>query len=325
VTITTPAQDTTIELTQNNQPVIVLQETHKPASGRFEPTIRWEPGNRIDTKEYYEAMETGDTVKLVVKVFATNIAQMEATDRREIRLVKKGCDGPPCEGEPTVPPIVLKEVRGTDLRENPCEKEQPEGKVLGGVFRPLNEVEEYPVQACFDQTTERWEFSIGTMTVKVLFDICEEQLTRAGFRLINSIDEIPAEEACSDEVFSDIGAHFRYGATIRRNGFLLRPVILAHEQVHKAQYEGYLRDSRTKFDEEILQLRYKCEEAASIEEAERKAKERVIELMQRLLDAASALRSQARSRSDHEDITHSDQRVQKLVLDAAEALDRRCK
>jgi len=325
VTITSPAQDTTIELTARHQPVIELKESHTPRGGQFEPSITWEPSPVINTVEYYEVMQNGDTIEIAVTVKARNIAQMEATDTRVIRVVKKACDGPPCAGEPTVPPIELKEVRGTALKDNPCERELPEGKVLGGVFRPLNEVEEYSIQACFDQTAERWEFSVGAITVKVLLDICEEQLTRAGFRLINSIDEIPEEEACSDEVFSDIGAHFRYGAPIRKNGFLLRPVIVAHEQVHKAQYEGYLRDSRTKFDEEILQLLYKCEEAESMEEAIEKATERVKKLMEDMMTNALRLRQEARSRSDHEERTHADQRVQQLIIDAAEALDRRCK
>ncbi|MGH2568836.1 MAG: hypothetical protein ACRDGA_10895, partial [Bacteroidota bacterium] len=93
VTITVPAQDTTIVLTQSasgGQPEIILQETHSPASGKFEPTISWEPSQTINTADYFEQIE--DSLVITVKARARNVAEMEAVDSVRITLKKNVLD-----------------------------------------------------------------------------------------------------------------------------------------------------------------------------------------------------------------------------------------
>ncbi|HXG37993.1 MAG TPA: hypothetical protein VNL36_04390 [Bacteroidota bacterium] len=90
VTITHPAQDTTIVLTQNNQPLIILKEEHSPTSGKFEPVISWQPSQTMNTAEYFEQIEDG--LVIVERVTATNIAGMIATDSVKITLKKNVLD-----------------------------------------------------------------------------------------------------------------------------------------------------------------------------------------------------------------------------------------
>ncbi|HXG38335.1 MAG TPA: hypothetical protein VNL36_06170, partial [Bacteroidota bacterium] len=82
--------DTTIVLTQENQPVIILQEEHSPTSGKFEPVISWEPSQVIDTRQYFEQRE--DSLVIVARVTATNIAGMITTDSVKITLKKNVLD-----------------------------------------------------------------------------------------------------------------------------------------------------------------------------------------------------------------------------------------
>ncbi|HXG37138.1 MAG TPA: C39 family peptidase, partial [Bacteroidota bacterium] len=87
---THPAQDTTIVLTQENQPILTLQEEHTPSSGKFEPMISWEPSETITTAEYFEQIQ--DSLVITVKVRARNIAEMEAVDSVRITLKKNVLD-----------------------------------------------------------------------------------------------------------------------------------------------------------------------------------------------------------------------------------------
>ncbi|HEY4612947.1 MAG TPA: hypothetical protein VII11_08200, partial [Bacteroidota bacterium] len=90
VQITYPGQDTTIVLTATDQPEITLQETHTPTSGQFEPTISWSPSNILRTADYYDQIE--DSLVIVARVTATNIASMTATDSVRITLKKRVLD-----------------------------------------------------------------------------------------------------------------------------------------------------------------------------------------------------------------------------------------
>jgi hypothetical protein len=326
VRITTPAQDTTIELTQNNQPVIVLQETHKPASGRFEPTIRWEPSNRIDTKEYYEAMETGDTVKLVVKVFATNIAQMEATDRREIRLVKKGCDGPPCEGEINPPSLPLQEVKRSEMPIDPCLTPGKTGVPPAGGFRPLGAPEKpvgpFEVDACYDPQADRWKFKVGQIPIRVFLDLCENNLV--DFKLINDVSEIVEADACL--ALEDIRRHYTYPIVVREKGYILRPILLAHEQVHKSDYQKALDEAKGVFEKKFIETQLACEEAGSLEEAKKKGEGAIRSHVMSLLTAAfDGYRTKTAPPDYEQTIQESLEQLIKQYEDRLKALHPHCK
>jgi hypothetical protein len=276
-------------------------------------------------------METGDTVKLVVKVFATNIAQMEATDRREIRLVKKGCDGPPCEGSTASPSISISEV-GRDypkLEGDPCATE--EGQRSGGVFRVLRESEEpvskFSPEVCFDPTANVWKFSVGSLNLRVLVTTCPEAVRERGFQLIESVDQIPDAEACDARL--DILGHYEYPVRARPKGYILHPVLFAHERVHRKQFERKLSEARDEgtFDKELGELTVPCEETSSLEDAREKGRREIERLANDLLELASNLMAEERrsmGNDQFEQMTQENERVKMLIREAYDKLDSRC-
>ncbi|HXG38333.1 MAG TPA: hypothetical protein VNL36_06160 [Bacteroidota bacterium] len=286
VTITHPAQDTTIVLTQENQPILTLQEVHTPASGKFEPVISWQPSDRIDTREYFDTMQRGDTVEVRVTVMAENIAQMRAQDTRRVWLVKKGCDGPPCEGGITPPSLPLQEVKRSEMPTDPCLTPGKTGIPPGGGFRPLGAPEKpvgpFEVDACYDSQRDKWKFKVEQIPIRVFLDLCENNL--ADFKLINDVSEITAADACL--ALEDIRRHYNYPIVVRERGYILRPVLLAHEQVHKNDYQKALDEAKGVFEKKFIETQLACEEAGSLEEAKKKGEGTIRSHVMSLLTAA---------------------------------------
>jgi hypothetical protein len=82
-------RDTTIVLTALNQPTITFQETHSPTSGKFAPSITWTPGQTINTTDYFSQIQ--DSLVLMVRVKAQNVAADTAVDSTTITLKKQTC------------------------------------------------------------------------------------------------------------------------------------------------------------------------------------------------------------------------------------------
>jgi hypothetical protein len=85
VSITHPAQDTTIVLSVSNQPTITFQETHTPAGGDdCEPIISWEPNDTLHTSEYWS--QIADSIQIPVIVTARNQYTARDTVRVTLRV-----------------------------------------------------------------------------------------------------------------------------------------------------------------------------------------------------------------------------------------------
>ncbi|HXG38860.1 MAG TPA: hypothetical protein VNL36_08845, partial [Bacteroidota bacterium] len=235
VTITHPAQDTTIVLTQNNQPLIILKEEHTPSSGKFEPVISWQPSDRIDTREYFDTMQSGDTVEVQVTVMAENIAQMRAQDTRRVWLVKKGCDdAPECPPVfPVTPPITIVARPNGFAGVNVCEKPT----TLGGfaVVTGPQMIAPYEVDACFDRSTGRWRFAVPQgIQLNAVQDLCYENIRRNGQELVSDVTQIPKSE-CS-RALEDFRLHYEYplGHSVgRMPKYLVAQALLWHEEAHR--------------------------------------------------------------------------------------------
>ncbi|MGH2567076.1 MAG: hypothetical protein ACRDGA_01970 [Bacteroidota bacterium] len=114
-------RDTTIVLTATNKPVITLLEEHTPSSGKFEPTISWEPSQTINTANYFDSIQ--DSLVLTVKAIARNIADMVDVDSVHIILKKNVLDhilvtATPDSIEPTqasVIKVIAKDNNNNDL------------------------------------------------------------------------------------------------------------------------------------------------------------------------------------------------------------------
>lgn len=85
VSITYPASDTTIILSDDNLPVLIFRETHTPSKGQFEPSMSWTPGPILETASYFDQIQ--DSLVIEVTVTATNVGGT-ATDERKIVLKK---------------------------------------------------------------------------------------------------------------------------------------------------------------------------------------------------------------------------------------------
>ena len=88
----------------------------------FEPTISWDPSNILRTADYYEQIE--DSLVIVAKVTATNIASMTATDSVRITLKKQVCalvqfaEAGLSPGDTTL--LTFKKLTGTGLEDFPA-------------------------------------------------------------------------------------------------------------------------------------------------------------------------------------------------------------
>jgi hypothetical protein len=331
VRITHPSQDTLIVLTATHQPVLLFAEEHTPTEGKWKPMIAWTPGPALDTREYYEQMQPGDTVVVPVTVVARNAAGLTAGDGRVVRLVKKGCEGPPCEGSTASPSISISEVgrEYPKLEGDPCATD--EGQRSGGVFRPLREseepVSEFSPEVCFDAAANVWKFSVGSLNLRVLVATCREALEARRFKVIESVDQIPDAEACDARL--DILGHYNHPPSARPEGYILHPVLLAHERVHRKQFERKLSEARDEgtFDKELGELTVPCEETSSLEDARARGKRRIERLLGDLVKLASSYMADERRRMGNdqfEQMTQEDETIKMLIREAYDKLDSRC-
>jgi len=105
----------------------------------------------------------------------------------------------------------------------------------------------------------------------------------------------------------------------------LKPASVAHENVHRMQYEGYLLDARKKFDQELADLLLSCEKAVDISSASTIASFEIAKSIESLLARASQLRREAMARGEeHERETHRHPSVTDILDEAYNILDDRC-
>jgi len=239
-------------LTQENQPMLTLQETHTPASGQFEPTISWEPGQVINTAEYFAAMQSGDTVEIAVTVVAKNAAGLTAGDGRVVRLVKKACDGPPCVGITEIDLNPFQWDNHPECQDNPdalgrtVDKRPPAIKVV----------------PCFDAVAGRWKLEIARISMTIYYGVCTNNGGPPEW--IYSTDQIISKQkACA--VVKDFNRQIEQLDISVQSGFAQQPVpgqkgynsyeaILLHEQLHAANLANHVREAYDKIKGDIRSL-----------------------------------------------------------------------
>jgi len=256
----------------------------------------------INTAEYFDSIQ--DSLVLTVKATATNVAQMQATDTRVIRVVKKACDGPPCVGEPTVPTIRLTEV-GRDhpkLDNDPCLHSGKTGRLPQGGFRPLaireGPINPFDIQACLDQERGTWKFKVSQIQINVFLSLCEDNLL--GFRIVDDISTLSNSEACN--ALHDILGHYEYPVQTTL-GYVFRRILLKHEQGHKQDYEDALKKVQDQFEEDLRKVSIKCEEVNNLNDAVEKARVAMIRPINSFLTRAYAQYLKITSRPNYEQDT----------------------
>jgi len=193
---------------------------------------------------------------------------------------KSSCeDAPQCNGPQIIPAFSLKELKRAEMPADPCNASSfLNGGVVGGGFQPiggLSAIEDFNVTPCFNSETNIWQFSIPSVTIKVFLDICDENITAGGLELINSIDEIPVNDYCN--AMQDFKQHYNYPigglppVTVQMT-YIIRPVLIKHEEIHKQQYIKLLEELRPDFEADYLSYKPVCEEGKSIEDVTKAAK-----------------------------------------------------
>gem|GEM_PF-2628550 len=235
-----------------------------------------------------------------------------------------GAGAPECGVvQPTTISLRVLDHTQVTLPEDPCMKSTVDEKIREGVFEPLNEVEDFVANPCFDRTSSVWRFSVDRLSVRVLLAICDERLKSPGYKVVNNTDEIPDSDVC--EATQHIAQAMLYGAARPQGGYILKPASVAHENVHRMQYEGYLLDARKKFDQELAELLLSCEKAVDIPSASTIASFEIAKSIESLLARASQLRREAMARGEeHERETHRHPSVTDILDEAYNILDDRC-
>jgi len=235
-----------------------------------------------------------------------------------------GAGAPECGAvQPTTISLRVLDHTQVTLPEDPCMKSTVDEKIREGVFEPLNEVEDFVANPCFDRTSSVWRFSVDRLYVRVLLAICDERLKSLGYKVVNNTDEIPDSDVC--EATQHIAQAMLYGAARPKGGYILKPASVAHENVHRMQYEGYLLDARKKFDQELADLRLSCEKVKTADSALQQAKSQIAEFVSTLIKDAADLRRTAMTRGEtHERETHRHPSVTDILDEAYNILDDRC-
>lgn len=314
VKITNPVADTTITLSATNQPLLLLQEVHTPGPGQaFEPTITWSPSNAIDTKTYYGQIK--DTLKLVMIVTAEN-ARGSATDTRTITLVKKGCeDAPQCAVSDIPPPPSLTIVPRPNGFNNHSLTSCQENSNALGVFIPIVEnnnisIQPFNVDVCFDKQSGQWRVRIvQPIEVNALLDLCYNN-KRGDAKFIGSVNEVDQFDRCS-VAKSDFKGHYSY--PIRYEKYLLRDVLLMHEDMHRRDFQEKVFQTLQKVIPlwSVLQT-YKCENFANVETAKKTLEKQAKNFVKSSLrDAANYWEQEKKSEQE----IHKSEPVKLLIRD----------
>ena len=208
---------------------------------------------------------------------------------------KKSCeDAPQCEANMTAK-IDLKELRSSEVSANPCvHSTRP-----GGVFRPLGmsekPIESFDIKACFDRNTDRWRFNVPSSVIKVVLDICSENLS--GYRVVDDISALSNREACFVLISMLLSNYEVYPIYVPFGGYIIRDILLAHEQEHKKDYYNALMASLPEFYKRLEEITLKCEEASNVNDAIEKSKLKVESKIMYLLNITYE-RFQDEKRSD---------------------------
>jgi len=191
----------------------------------------------------------------------------------KLTVTKDACaDAPQCEGSSAPIQVILKELKRGDVTPDLCLQRDKNGNLPGGIFKPrgVGAVEPYDIQACFDRNVDKWRFSIPNIKINVFLDICKCNLLN--YKIIENVSMLSSNEAC-DALIDYVSAdYYSYPITLPDGASILAPILLAHEQQHKKDYESILKSGLPELENGLKKIQFKCEEAISLNDAIQKAK-----------------------------------------------------
>jgi len=216
---------------------------------------------------YYNQYYGNEDYTVVVKA---DVHGYSKTSTFKIKAKKYTCsDAPQCNNPPGPIQLLFKDnPRGTFGIDN-CNVVKKDVIQLGGflpVINPHQMLNMGDPAPCYNSSTDNWQFTIPPVEINVILDLCTDNLR--DYKVINSLDDLSPGEYCN--ALEDIKKHHKYPLEVSKGGYVFKPVLLKHEEVHKDFYESYLNRHKHKIDSLIQSYKLKCEDVISFDDAKLK-------------------------------------------------------
>ena len=207
-----------------------------------------------------------------------------------VEIQKGGCDDLDiCENPLPVPSVKLKKVPALISYDNPnpCEpnKKDSQGKIIvqSGGFLPLywKNRQDISASACLsDDGSVQYKMllnennqTVNELKPEYVLEICNGNISQANWLLINNVthminilnstlvNNMPTDNTTAEikKFEHDIKAARKYGSPVIK--YIFEPVVLAHENRHKYDYDSALVANKEKLlDQKIRDYKITCED-----------------------------------------------------------------
>ncbi len=194
----------------------------------------------------------GGTVTVTAEVANAGISSSTS-----FTIAGTDCNPPPtCSANPLPPPISINEVANSFDGIDACSER---ANALG-VFKPASGgtgggfAEAFSVDACYDPVARHWRYIIPELKINAIVDLCPGHF--GTYQPISDVTQVVGNKCCA---LTDFQGHRHYPISIRSDGYLLLPVLLAHERRHEQDYLDLLLSMRSSFDEALRGVTPTCE------------------------------------------------------------------
>lgn len=199
-------------------------------------------------------------------------------------------DAPPCSVSDIPPPPSFTVVpRPNGFNNHSLASCQENFNALGG-FIPIVEndnisIQPFNVDICLDKQNGHWRARVTQpIEVNTLLDICYNNI-RTGVKLVSGVNEVDQFDKCS-VAKRDFNGHYSY--PIRYEKYLLRDVLLMHEDMHRRDFQEKLLDVLPQLITPFSALQsYTCDDLPNLETAKKNAEEKIQKLVKNFLRKAA--------------------------------------
>ncbi len=184
-------------------------------------------------------------------------------------------DAPQCTSSPGPITFAIKEqpngFDGNDI----CKIAQSKSKSpIDGVFMPCQKDHfnnQIVLNACYNPNEEHWQFNVNPVEFNVVLGLCPENISQNA-KLITDISTI---DYCDiGDVLVDLNG-YRNNKIYNPNGYIFESLILAHERIHKKDYEEIVKKYFSKVEESLKDYKPVCDEQVTMDEINTEAKKKV--------------------------------------------------
>ncbi len=133
----------------------------------------------------------------------------------------------------------------------------------------LDSITSQDIQACYNQIQQTWQFNLNKdIEINYVVELCSTNIANWSATIINSINDtsIIPSNMCDSALKSFLG-HKKYPYEIPYGGYVIKEVLLLHENIHKQRYEDFMNNWLFKWETEIETYHQECSTFVNLNEA----------------------------------------------------------